>query len=179
MFRFPREYSESFNEDAQAYNSVRPGYPKELIEDIFDYSQIPPGGSILEIGCGTGQATLPFALRGYKVTAIELGLNLVEVAKVRCKGLDVDFITTYFENWKTNRNFDLLIAATSWHWIKQGIGFKKADEVLKDNGVIALFWNLHPSPYTGFFLDVQEIYKKLVLDWSSLRDKPSTAMWVQ
>ena len=169
MFRFPREYSELFNENAQAYNSVRPGYPEELFEDILGYSQIPPEGRILEIGCGTGQATLPLALRGYKVTAIEPGLNLIEVAKVRCRGLDVDFITTYFENWEANRKFDLIIAATSWHWIKLGIGFRKANEALKDKGVLALFWNLHPLPYTGFFQEVQEIYKKMVPDWPSSR----------
>ena len=30
-------------------------------------SEIPPDGRILEIGCGTGKATLPFAQRGYAI----------------------------------------------------------------------------------------------------------------
>jgi SAM-dependent methyltransferase len=55
----------TFDEAASIYDEVRPGYPKELFEDIFSLSRIPAGGRIPEIGCGTGQASVPFARRGY------------------------------------------------------------------------------------------------------------------
>lgn len=40
-----------FDEDAARYDRARPGYPAEL------FSRIPRGSRVLEIGCGTGQAT--------------------------------------------------------------------------------------------------------------------------
>ncbi|MCH5257976.1 MAG: hypothetical protein J1D87_11835 [Lachnospiraceae bacterium] len=60
------ELRRSFNEDAVNYDTYRPEYPNELFEDIISYSQIGQGSNLIEIGVGTGQATLPF---------IQLGCN--------------------------------------------------------------------------------------------------------
>ena len=59
----------TFNEDALLYDRVRPGYPTAMLDDIVALSGIPTGGRILEIGPGTGQVTLPWAQRGYRVVA--------------------------------------------------------------------------------------------------------------
>ena len=50
-----------FDEAAPLYDEARPGYPDELFDDVVSLSGIPFEGRILEIGCGTGQATVPFA----------------------------------------------------------------------------------------------------------------------
>src|SRR5215203_6505224 len=70
-----------FDEAALLYDEVRPGYPEVLFDDVVSLSGIPSGGRILEIGCGTGQATLPFARRGYRILCIELGENMAAVAR--------------------------------------------------------------------------------------------------
>src|SRR5919199_6293135 len=66
----------SFDEVALLYDQVRPGYPERLFDDVVALSGIPPQGRILEIGCGTGQATLPFARRGYQIQCVELGASM-------------------------------------------------------------------------------------------------------
>lgn len=66
----------TFNEDEYNYEKYRPGYPTELFQDIFSYSQIGPNCEALEIGIGTGQASLPFIKTGANLTGIELGSNL-------------------------------------------------------------------------------------------------------
>ena len=58
-----------FDQAALDYDDVRPGYPGELIEDVISISAIPKDGRILEIGCGAGQATIPFAKRGYLINS--------------------------------------------------------------------------------------------------------------
>ena len=63
----------TFEQEADLYDEVQSGYPDELIEDILRLSGIPSDGSILEIGCGPGNATVSFAKRGYQILAIELG----------------------------------------------------------------------------------------------------------
>jgi SAM-dependent methyltransferase len=54
----------TFDRVAPLYDEARPTYPEELFDDVVSLSGIPPGGRILEIGCGTGQATVLFARRG-------------------------------------------------------------------------------------------------------------------
>ena len=62
----------TFNTDEYNYDRSRPGYPKELFDDIFDYVNLSENCNVLEIGIGTGQATLPFLKQGCNVTAIQL-----------------------------------------------------------------------------------------------------------
>jgi SAM-dependent methyltransferase len=154
----------TFDKVAQLYDQARPGYPEALFEDVIVLSGIPPGGRILEIGCGTGQATLPFARRGYRLLAVEMGANLAEVA---CANLapypEVKVQTGAFEEWPLEEGaFDLVVAATAFHWIDPAMAYRKTAAALRPGGAIALFWNLHVRGERSqeFFDAVQAIYQR-------------------
>jgi SAM-dependent methyltransferase len=157
----------SFNAVARAYDEARPGYPKELVSDVIRISGIPDGGRILEVGCGTGQATLPFAALGYSMLCLDIGSRTVAIARERCKAYpDVAIRCTPFEEWRPERTaFDLLISATAFHWIPPEIGYRKAAAVLTDTGYLALFWNMQPTPNIGFVADEQEVWRRVVPGW--------------
>lgn len=70
-----------FNEDEENYDKHRPTYVKELYQDIINYSGICKDSVVLEIGIGTGQATLPFLETGCNITAVELGDKLVAYSR--------------------------------------------------------------------------------------------------
>src|ERR687889_1191732 len=90
----------TFDEAAAIYDEVRPGYPEDLFDDVVSLSKIPARGRILEIGCGTGQATVPFARRGYHILCIELGENLAAVARRNLKGYpQAEVRVGAFEEW--------------------------------------------------------------------------------
>jgi len=165
----------TFNQAALDYEAVRPTYPDELIEDILKVSAIPENGKILEIGCGTGQASLPFARRGYPMTCLDIGPELLSLAVKKCQAYaQVRFLCTAFEDWQPGEDkFDLLLSATAFHWIPPQIGYPKAASLLKNTGYIALFWNYHPRPYTGFFVEVQDIYRQVVPEWGDPNSGPS------
>jgi ubiquinone/menaquinone biosynthesis C-methylase UbiE len=167
---------EVFDRSASYYDEVRPGYPEELIEDIITLSGIPDGGRIIEVGCGTGQATLPFVQKGYEILCIDIGENLLNIARKKFSTYyKVKFVNSLFEDWTPEPEvFDLLISATAFHWIDPQIGFEKAAKTLRKNGYIALFWNLHPTPYTDFFKDVQKVYQKVVPEWRDPSEGPSS-----
>lgn len=164
-----------FDQTALDYDEVRPGYPEELIEDVISISAIPRDGRILEIGCGTGQATIPFAKRGYSMTCLDIGKELANLAAQKCRKYPkVHIHTISFEDWQPEFNsFDLVMSATAFHWIPPEIGYLKAAQVLKDSGYIAIFSNLHPSPYTDFFHAVQKVYQKVVPEWKDPSNGPS------
>ena len=66
----------TFDYDAELYDRARPSYPDEIFDDLVALCGLEPGAPILEIGCGTGKATLSLAERRVRVVCIELGENL-------------------------------------------------------------------------------------------------------
>src|SRR5262249_27615202 len=70
-----------FDANAELYDAARPSYPEERVDEVVLRSGIPPGGRILEIGAGTGKATLSFARRGYAILALEPGGNMAAVLR--------------------------------------------------------------------------------------------------
>src|SRR5918998_4732342 len=66
-----------------------PGYPERLFDDLVSLSGTGPGAKVLEIGCGTAQATVPLARRGYHVLCVELGDNLATIARGKLQSLFV------------------------------------------------------------------------------------------
>ena len=165
-----------FDLSAREYDEVRPGYPEELIDDVVRISGIPERGRILEVGCGTGQATIPFARRGYEMLCLDIGKELVRLARKNCEPYPrVEIRNVSFEEWEPEEgSFDLLISATAFHWIPAEMGYPKAARVLKETGYIALFWNMHPTPYTDFFSEVQRVYRRVVPEWGEPGDGPTT-----
>jgi SAM-dependent methyltransferase len=157
----------SFDRIATQYDRYRPGYPHAVFEDTIALSQIPTDGRILEIGCGTGQATIPFARRGYAIDCIELGANLAALARENLAAYpNVKVSIGKFETWHNDEhiNFNLVISATAFHWIDPTIGYQKVAQVLKPNGAIALFWNKHVQTERSadFCQAVKTVYKRVV-----------------
>lgn len=129
-----------FNEVAELYDRVRPGYPDELFADLRAITGLTDGSSILEVGCGTGQATRSLAALGCSVTAVEPGPDMAAAARRRLAGVgDVEIELSTFEEWDDRgRRFDVLVAASSWHWVDPSIGWRRAHDVLRPGGWLAL-----------------------------------------
>jgi 2-polyprenyl-3-methyl-5-hydroxy-6-metoxy-1,4-benzoquinol methylase len=163
-----------FNKASTNYDKIRPGYPPELFKDLKRLTGVTQSGRILEIGCGTGQATLPLATEGFDITCMDIGESLLEIARSKAaKYSRVRFIHASFEDWVPEaESFDLIISATAFHWVNPEIGYTKAAHVLKKTGNIALFWNKHPTPYTGFFIDAQRVYREVVPEWGAPSMRP-------
>jgi SAM-dependent methyltransferase len=154
----------TFDEAASLYDEVRPGYPEELFDDVVSLSGIPAGGRILEIGCGTGQATVPFARRGYRILCIEIGENMAAVARRNLEGYpQTEVCTGAFEEWTLQEKaFDLATSATAFHWLDPAVAYPKVAGALRDGGALAQFWNVHvqSDASEGFFEATQEIYAR-------------------
>ncbi|GIM92885.1 class I SAM-dependent methyltransferase [Paractinoplanes toevensis] len=131
------ELGRVFNEVPELYDRFRPGYPPELFADLAALAGLREGSSVLDVGCGTGQATRSLVERGYAVTAVEPGAEMAALARRRLPGVPIEEST--FEEWDDRgRRFDALVAASSWHWVDPAVGRRRAYEVLKPGGWMAL-----------------------------------------
>jgi SAM-dependent methyltransferase len=138
----------SFDAVAELYEAARPAYPEALYERLEASSQIPAGGRILEVGSGTGKATLPLAQRGYQVLCLELGENLAAVARRRLAAFPaVEIQVTAFEDWAPEEDaFDLVTAAQVYHWLDPDQAWPVFARALRPGGAVGLFWNMPAEP---------------------------------
>jgi ubiquinone/menaquinone biosynthesis C-methylase UbiE len=165
-----------FDETVLNYDKRRPNYGTELFKDVIKYAEITMDKSLLEIGCGTGQATEPFLKTKCKVTAVELGENLASYTREKFKIYEnFNVVQSPFEDYECDDNkFDMLYSATAFHWIPEEVGYKKAYRIIKSGGTIALFWN-RPSPNhkdNPVHLKIQSIYRELLPQWSDKITNP-------
>jgi len=155
----------TFNRVAATYDRVRPDYPPPLFDDLIALAGLTPGDHLLEVGCGTGKATLPLARRGFRITAIEPGPDLAAVARRNLAGLDAEVIGERFEDWRPRPGDQaaLVYSATAWHWIDPAVRYRRAWEALRPTGHLAFWSALHVFPDGGdpFFRDIQEVYNEI------------------
>ena len=164
----------TFDTVASVYDEVRPGYPDELATDVLDLSGMDRSGKVLEVGCGTGQASRLFATLGCEMTCLDIGQDLIEVSRARLSGYKhVRFVLCSFEDWDSASKFDLVISATAFRWVSRRVRFIRARDTLKARGSLAIFSNQHVRRDEGFFAEVQEVYAKHYVVSDSPQD-PST-----
>lgn len=149
-----------FNTQAELYNAVRPHYPPELFEALIETTRLSDTANLLEIGPGTGQATIPLAEREYCITAVELGDAMAAVARRELERYpNVVIITGAFEDVElSTKPFDLVYSATALHWIKPEKRFTKPHQLLNDGGHLAVIHTNHLSD--DFYHSTGPIYKK-------------------
>jgi SAM-dependent methyltransferase len=138
-----RERRLVFGEVAELYDRHRPTYPRALIDDLVGGAELNGRQTVLEVGAGTGKATLLFAERGIPVVAIEPSAEMAAVARHRVgRHAGVEIEQSDFETWDPRgRRFPLVFSAQAWHWVTPEPGLAKARDVLLPRGLLAPFWN--------------------------------------
>ncbi|WP_328321772.1 methyltransferase domain-containing protein [Kribbella sp. NBC_00382] len=160
---------QTFGEDAELYDRVRPTYPPRLYDDVARLLGDPQRPRVLEIGCGTGQATKPMLERGWSVKAVELSPELGRVARANLAELEV--ITAAFEDWPLPaEKFDLVLSATAFHWIDPEVRVPKSADALRPGGLLAIVSTHHIAGGSEqFWIDVQDCYRRFTEDAVEVR----------
>ncbi len=141
--------------DIQAfYNSMPDREDHRLEQNQLEYDltwrylerYLPAQGSVLEVGAASGRYTLELAKRGYRVTAVDLSAELIEVSRKRitAAGLEgqVDFVVADARDLSaiTAHDFDaVLLMGPLYHLIVEAdrkTALKEAADRLREGGVL-------------------------------------------
>ena len=146
-----RERANSFGGAAHNYDTHRPRYPEQLIDDVLASG----ARRALDVGAGTGIASMQLIERGVDVLAVEPDTRMASVAQI--KGIPVESAT--FEQWEpAGRRFDLVLFAASFHWVDPAVALPKIRGILRDGGKLALIWNrLRPTRPTR--VEFESVYR--------------------
>ena len=162
-----------FDEIVVNYNNTRPEYPDKLFADVIDF--IGPGTKkALEIGAGTGKATFPFLEMGYNVTAVELGENMAGFLKERFKEYtNFNVLVSAFEDVLLDKSsYDLIYAASAFHWVNAEIGCPTVFDLLKSGGVFALFrYNFIAMHNEALTAEIDAVYDKFYFSYYTSKQR--------
>ncbi len=139
--RFGRE---AFGNDPANYHRGRPPYPRATWTALRERAGLKAGIDILEIGAGSGLATRTLlGHRPRRLVAVEPDGRLADYLRASIDDARLDIVTAPFETADLEpASFDLVAAATAFHWLDPINSLKKIHDLLRPGGAIALWWNV-------------------------------------
>ncbi len=152
----PGEGRRLFGLDPEGYDDVRPEYPDWIFESLRRSGALYRGAATLEIGPGPGTATgRLLELGADPLTLLEPDERFAErlALTTRAAGSRCTIVHQSFEDTEPGEGqFDLVAAATSFHWLDPVPALRKVRGILRDDGCLALFWNVFqdlnkPDPF--------------------------------
>lgn len=150
-----------FTGAAALYEKHRPSYPAALVDWVLDTTHFPAGGSVADVGCGTGISTRLFAERGLDVVGIDPNESMLERARAAggpARYLQGEAVATGL----APGSVDLVTVAQAFHWFDQEATLAEFGRVLRPAGACAVFWNVRKLA-PGFMNE----YDQALVDFSS------------
>lgn len=142
-----------FGRDAAAYDRARPGHPDEVYEILCERCGLGPGTHTLEVGPGTGQVTRRLLeLGASRLVAVEPDPELASYLASAADGA-VEIRQAPLEDVELAADeFDLAVAASSFHWIDAERGLAAIVRALRPGAWWAMWWTHYgdkgrPDPF--------------------------------
>lgn len=124
-----------FGRQAEQYKVARPSYPPALFEYLRTLSD--KDGVVLDVGCGSGQATFLLASYFNHVVGIDESSKQIETAKKNVQS-NVNFVRASSADIPlADKSVSLVTVATAMHWFDLPKFYAETNRVLKDDGKIA------------------------------------------
>lgn len=134
---------------------------------IGDFSQ----KKILDIGCGRGETSVYFAIKGAHVTALDLSSEMINATQVLAQKHKVSLKTVIASadnfNLPTSEKFDFIYLGNLFHHVDIGPTILKVLPYLKDNGSL-VSWD--PIAYNPLI----NIYRKIATSVRTPDEHPLT-----
>ena len=143
----------SFDAWAPDYDRYRPQYPQVLFDHIAAKLALPAGPQVVDLGAGTGRASLAMAERGWQVTAVEPGGPMLDVLRARAVDAGLSVRATQARAEETGlptASTDLVTAAQAFHWFDGPRAVAEMARILRPLGGVALFWNVRDETRSAF-----------------------------
>jgi SAM-dependent methyltransferase len=156
-----------FDAWAPDYDRYRPGYPDALLDEIARRLALSERPDVVDLGAGTGRATLAMAARGWRVTAVEPGRSMLDILRSRAAddGLLVATLQANAEETGIDPGtVDLVTAGQAFHWFDGPRALDEAARILRPDGGLALFWNVRDERRSAFVADYHRLLQERIGD---------------
>lgn len=163
----------SFSGTAWHYARYRPGYPKALFTDLIAQFHLDGTGRLLDLGCGTGQLTLPLAPHFTAAIGMDPEPEMLDEAAEQARTAAVSNVT-----WAQGSSrdlpgelghFRLVTMARSFHWMDRGqVLAALADMVDHSGGLVIANDSCLVRPTTPWQHAIEDIQNRfLPTNWQT------------
>jgi SAM-dependent methyltransferase len=159
--RGSRDARLSFGTVVDAYHEIRPTYPAALFDEFFALLASQP--DVLEVGPGTGQATMDLLARGAVVRAVEISPSMASRLRSNLPTQRLHVSVGDFETIDlAATSADAVFSASAYHWISPAAQLDRPAVILRSDGVLAIVELIQvDSPEDqGFYATAQPIYQR-------------------
>ena len=130
--------AEAFGRAARHYDKAA-AFQRRVGHLLLDQlpALIPAGSRALDLGCGTGYFSEQLQLRGYRVCAADLSVQMLDQAQIRC-GDKVSYLEADAENLPLDDNqFDVAFSSLALQWCEDlSVPLRELRRVVKPGGLI-------------------------------------------
>jgi ubiquinone/menaquinone biosynthesis C-methylase UbiE len=140
-----------YDQIGAGYNSTRQADPF-IVQRLLELLSPQKDKLYLDIGCGTGNYTIPLAEKGFKFSGVEPSAEMLDTARQR--NSDINWVNGSAEQIPvSNHTFDGAIATlTIHHWSDLNVAFKELNRALKPNTNFIIFTAL-PMQMESYWLN--------------------------
>lgn len=152
--------------DVRAMNeSVTAPEMRYIVNELGDIR----GKSLLDIGCGLGEASVYFALKGAEVTATDISAAMINVTIKLAKryGVIVNTYQSSIEHLKLpkRKKFDIVYVGNLFHHVNIDRALEQIGLFIKPNGALVCWEPVHYNP-------IINIYRKIAVKVRSKDERP-------
>ncbi len=150
-----------FSRKADAYAKARPGYPEALFRFLKDGKIFPQGGTIADVGSGTGIFSRQLLEQGYRVYSVEPNADMRRKAEETLSSTPgFTSVNGTAENTTLpGGSADGVTAAQAFHWFDPDTFRRECRRILKPGGNVLLVWN-HRDESAPLVRENAEIFRK-------------------
>nr|XP_039261239.1 putative methyltransferase DDB_G0268948 [Styela clava] len=173
------------------YLKYRPSYPHRISETIMKYvrSNLPNNSNdklenMLDIGCGSGQATTLFASYFKSVVGTDISSQQIEVANENNNHQNIEYLVVSDGKFPVeDESVDFVNCATAAHWLNIPEFESECQRVLKPNGSVAIYAYLQKhimDADSGENLSLGDKYRGAVMEFFiTIKAHPNNFILVQ
>lgn len=157
----------AFEAWAGEYDRFRPGYPDQLFDEIRAKLGLSERPQVVDLGAGTGRASLAMAELGWRVTAIEPGRGMLDLLRKNATDRGLLMSTIQAEAEATGLDpgtAELVTAAQAFHWFDQERALAEMARITRPGGGVALFWNVRDAERSPFLAEYRDLLDRYAGD---------------
>lgn len=145
----------------------------DYLEDIFRRFQVDPLEKVVDLACGTGSSTFPWAQRGFTVWGVDISREMLQWAREKAKqqALDVAFFQEDLREMK--RAFAADVAVLYQDGLNYMLTYEDMERALR-----AIHFSLRPGGYFVFNLnEVEKLPASHQPETAMLEEENLTLIW--